>query len=106
MPVPGCYVYDDAASFDRTMQNSRHIGKHERQNAASQVQSVHCRENVNEGTAGAAGEVKASGGKLAPNEEVPGKAQETENGGQGKPGEVALDAPRDAGNRSHRGGRC
>ena len=103
MPVPGCYVYDDAASFDRTMQNSRHIGKHESQHAASQVQAVHCSENVNEGTAGAAGEVKTFGGKLAPNEELPGKEQEAKDGGHGKPGEVAFVAQRDAWNRSHRG---
>ena len=69
------------------------------------MKAVHRSENVNEGTAGASGEVKASGGKFAPNKKLPGKKHETENGGQSQPGEVALVAERDARNRLDRGER-
>ena len=105
MPVPGRNVDDDAAGFDRPMQNSRDIGAYKSQYASGQMQTVHRSKNVNEGTAGTAGDVKTSGGKLAPNENLAGEKQQTEDGGHGKPGEVAFVAQRDAWNRLHRGER-
>src|ERR1019366_8113337 len=85
MPVPGRNIDNDAAGFNRAMQDSRDIGEHKSQYAA--------------------GQMKASGGKLAPNEKLSGKKQEAENGGHGEPGEAALVAQRDAWHRLNRGER-
>ena len=57
------------------MQHRRDIGEHKGKYSTGQMKAVHRSENVNEGTAGAAGEVKTGGGKLAPNEKLPGKKQ-------------------------------
>ena len=69
------------------------------------MQAVHRSEDINEGTAGAAGEVKTSGRKLAPNKKLSSKKQHAENGSEAEPGEVALIAERDTGQRSNRGER-
>src|SRR5208337_2058956 len=95
-------VNDDAARFDRTMQNRRTLGTQKRQHAAGKMQPMHGGKNVHEGTAGTAGEVKTSGGKLAPDKKLSRQKQETENGSQAEPWEVALVAQRDAGHRLHR----
>jgi len=102
MPIPGRNVDDDAPGFNRAMQHRRDISEHKSEYSAGQMKAMHRGENVNEGTAGAAGEVKTSGRKLVPNEKLSGKKQETENGGQSKPGEVAFIAQRDAWHRLDR----
>ena len=87
------------------MQNRRAMGEQKRKHTAGQMKPVHRGKNVNERTAGAAGQVKASRGKFAPNKKLSGKKQQTENGGQAKPGKMALLAQRNARNRLHRGER-
>jgi len=95
MPVPGRNVDDDAAGLNRAMQHRRDIGEDKSQYAASQMKAMHGSENVNEGTAGAADEVKASAESLRQTKSC---RQEIEDGdgGQSEPGEAALVAERDA----------
>jgi tellurite methyltransferase len=97
VPVPGCDVDDNAARLDGLMQNGGGIGEQQSENAAGEMESVHGGKNVDEGTAGATGEMKADGGKPAPNVELAGKKRQAENSGGGEPGEATFLAERDAG---------
>src|ERR1700689_1231623 len=63
------------------------------------MQPVHRRQDINERTTRAAREVKASAGKPAPGEELPGKKQQTERGGESEPWEMALVAERNSPDR-------
>jgi hypothetical protein len=105
VPVPGRDVNDDAARLHGTIHHCRDIGDDESDKTAGQMKAVHRRQNVNEGNAGASGEVKASQGQFAPNEKLSGKKGNAEDGGQGKPGEMSFVAQRDARNRAHRSER-
>ena len=87
------------------MQNRCAMGEQKRKHTAGQMKPVHRGKNVNERTAGAAGQMKASRGEFAPNRKLSGKKQQTENGSQAEPWEVALLAQRNARNRLHWGER-
>ena len=73
MPVPGGDVDDNSARFHGTMQNNGGVRDQKRYDAAHQMKSMHSGEHVDEGTAGAAGEVKSSGRELVPNQKLSGK---------------------------------
>ena len=79
------------------MQQGRDIGAQKSQYAAGQMKTMHRSKNVNKGAAGAAGKVETTGGKLAPNEKLPGEKHKTQNSSQGEPGEMAFVAERTPG---------
>src|ERR1700704_225033 len=73
MPIPRCYVDKDAPRLNRTMQRGRNICNQESEHSTCQMKPVHCGEDINKGTAGAAGQMKPSLGQLSPDKKLSGE---------------------------------
>ena len=70
VPVPRCDVDDDAAGFHRAMQDGADICRDKCDYAAGQVKPLDGGEHIDEGTAGAAGELESAGGQVTPDEKL------------------------------------